>query len=76
MRNTCIYTLVCFLLQLSYGCTETVDHRGKTPLVQVGKNFLYKEDVVSAIPPGVSLKDSADMADRYVKNWIDDVLLN
>lgn len=75
MRNTCIYTLVCLLLQLSYGCTETVDHRGKTPLVQIGKNFLYKEDVVSAIPPGVSLKDSAHMADRYIKNWIDDALL-
>ena len=75
MRNTCIYTLVCLLLQLSYGCTETVDHRGKTPLVQVGKNFLYKEDVVSVIPPGVSLKDSAHMADRYIKNWIDDALL-
>lgn len=75
MRNTCIYTLVCFLLLLSYGCTETIDHRGKTPLVQVGKNFLYKEDVVSAIPPGVSSKDSSYMADKYIKNWIDDVLL-
>lgn len=57
------------------GCTETVDHRGKTPLVQVGDNFLYKEDVTLAIPPGVSKKDSADIADKFIRNWIDDMLL-
>lgn len=60
---------------LSYGCTETVDHKGKTPLVQVGKDFLYKEEVVTAIPPGVSEQDSLEIADRYIRNWIDDVLL-
>lgn len=60
---------------LLQGCTETVDHRGKTPLVQVGDNFLYKEDVILAIPPGVSKKDSADIADKFIRNWIDDMLL-
>ena len=60
---------------LSYGCTETVDHKGKTPLVQVGKDFLYKEEIVTAIPPGVSEQDSLEIADRYIRNWIDDVLL-
>lgn len=60
---------------LLQGCTETVDHRGKTPLVQVGDNFLYKEDVTLAIPPGVSKKDSADIADKFIRNWIDDMLL-
>lgn len=60
---------------LSYGCTETVDHKGKTPLVQVGKDFLYKEEVVSAIPPGISEQDSSEMADKYIRNWIENVLL-
>lgn len=60
---------------LAFGCTEAVDHKGKTPLVQVGDNYLYMEDVMAVTPPGISEKDSAEMADRYIKNWIDDMLL-
>lgn len=68
----CIITAFVFLAS---GCTETVDHKGKTPLVQVGDNYLYMEDVMAVTPPGISEKDSAEMADRYIKNWIDDMLL-
>ena len=75
MNNRCFSSLISVLVLLSYGCTETVDHKGKTPLVQVGKDFLYKEEVVTAIPPGVSEQDSLEIADRYIRNWIDDVLL-
>ena len=75
MCNRYFFSLITFLVILLQGCTETVDHRGKTPLVQVGDNFLYKEDVTLAIPPGVSKKDSADIADKFIRNWIDDMLL-
>ena len=75
MNNRCFSSLIYVLVLLAYGCTETVDHKGKTPLVQVGKDFLYKEEVVTAIPPGVSEQDSSEIADRYIKNWVDDVLL-
>lgn len=75
MCNRYFFSLITFLVILLQGCTETVDHRGKTPLVQVGDNFLYKEDVILAIPPGVSKKDSADIADKFIRNWIDDMLL-
>lgn len=68
----CIITAFVFL---AFGCTEAVDHKGKTPLVQVGDNYLYMEDVMAVTPPGISEKDSAEMADRYIKNWIDDMLL-
>lgn len=70
-----LFCVITVLGLLTVGCTETVDHRGKTPLVQVGKTFLYKEDVMSVIPPNVSEKDSADIADRYIRNWVDDILL-
>lgn len=33
------------------------------------------EDITAAIPPGISEKDSSEMADKYIKNWIDDILL-
>lgn len=69
------FCIITAFVLLAFGCTEAVDHKGKTPLVQVGDNYLYMEDVMAVTPPGISEKDSADMADRYIKNWIDDMLL-
>lgn len=69
------FCIITTFVLLASGCTETVDHKGKTPLVQVGDNYLYMEDVMAVTPPGISEKDSAEMADRYIKNWIDDMLL-
>ena len=75
MYRIYFFSLISVLVLLLIGCSETVDHRGKTPLVQVGNDFLYKEEVVLAIPPGVTEKDSLEMADKYIRNWIDDILL-
>lgn len=69
------FCIITAFVLLAFGCTETVDHKGKTPLVQVGDNYLYMEDVMAVTPPGISEKDSAEVADRYIKNWIDDMLL-
>lgn len=70
-----LFCIITAFVLLASGCTETVDHKGKTPLVQVGDNYLYMEDVMAVTPPGISEKDIAEMADRYIKNWIDDMLL-
>lgn len=69
------FCIITAFVLLAFGCTEAVDHKGKTPLVQVGDDYLYMEDVMAVTPPGISEKDSADMVDRYIKNWIDDMLL-
>ena len=39
-------------------CKEQHDHKGKTPLVEVDGNFLYKEDLMSVLPVGLSKDDS------------------
>lgn len=70
-----LFCIITAFVLLASGCTETVDHKGKTPLVQVGDNYLYMEDVMAVTPPGISEKDSAEMADRYIKNLIYDMLL-
>lgn len=70
-----LFCIITAFVLLAFGCTEAVDHKGKTPLIQVGDNYLYMEDVMAVTPPGISEKDSAEMADRYIKNWIDDMLL-
>lgn len=55
-------------------CKEEILHRGKTPLVGVGKEYLYKEDVqrfYNANPPAT---DSAEYVNAYINRWIEEAL--
>lgn len=70
---------IIFLVLLSIlfcaACSEQHDHKGKTPLVEVDGNFLYREDLQSAIPARLSKDDSLLFAEHYIRNWVEDVLL-
>lgn len=57
------------------GCSQKHDHKGKTPLVEVNGNFLYREDLQVALPLNLSSDDSVLFAESYIHNWIEDVLL-
>lgn len=57
------------------GCSQSVDHHGKTPLVEVGGVFLYREDLLPVIPPALKGQDSARFAEAYIREWIEDALL-
>lgn len=70
-----IVTLGLLLMMLCVACSETYDHRGKTPLVEVEGNFLYREDLQKALPAGLSADDSLLFAERYIRTWAEDVLL-
>lgn len=47
---------------------------GKTPLVEINGEVLYAEDIKQVLPLGLSDTDSALFAERYIKNWAQDVL--
>ena len=51
------------------------DHKGKTPLVEVDGNFLYKEDLMSVLPVGLSKDDSTLFVEHYIRSWVEDILL-
>lgn len=70
-----ILSLIVSVPLIIAGCTDVIEHRGKTPLVQIGKKFLYQEDLFPAIPSGVSAEDSTEIAGKLIRNWVDDVLL-
>lgn len=56
-------------------CEEEILHKGKTPLVGVGKQFLYKEDVqrfYNSNPPVAT--DSATYVNSYINRWIEEAL--
>ena len=57
------------------GCGQEHDHKGRTPLVEVSGEFLYKEDLQAALPLNISKDDSVLFAEHYIRNWIEDALL-
>ena len=57
------------------GCRQAVDHHGKTPVVSVAGEFLYKEDLAAAIPLGMKGNDSIAFVDEYIRGWVEDALL-
>ena len=72
MRTTCLGLLI-FLLCAA--CSEQYDHKGRTPLVELDGNFLYREDLQSVLPAGLSKDDSLLFAEHYIRNWVEDILL-
>ena len=72
MRTTCIGLLI---LLLCVACKEQHDHEGRTPLVELDGNFLYREDLQSVLPDGLTTDDSLLFAEHYIRNWVEDVLL-
>ena len=56
-------------------CSNKIDHGGKTPLVGVGTDFLYQEDVEQMLASDRMIKDSAEFVQKYIEHWLEDVLL-
>lgn len=72
MKRKCFLSVLALLLA---GCSASFDHKGKTPLVQVGNDFLYREDLEAVMPVRMQKEDSARFADEYIRNWLEDALL-
>lgn len=63
-------TLLCCM-----ACKKKHGYQGKTPLVEVEGNFLYKEDLISVLPVGLSKDDSVLFVEHYIRNWVEEILL-
>lgn len=75
MKQLVKLSLAVGLLAVAGACTQTVDHKGREPLVKVGKNYLYREDLQMMMPVGITGKDSIEFANEYMRNWVEDILL-
>ena len=75
MKSGNVWIVFLCLVILLDGCDQKYDHKGKTPLVGVAGNFLYKEDLLTALPLNLSKDDSTLFAENYIRNWIEDALL-
>ena len=70
-----ILVLLLITLLCCGACKEQYDHKGKTVLVEVDGNFLYKEDLMSVLPVGLSKDDSILFAEHYIRSWAEEILL-
>lgn len=62
-------------LCLFAACGQKHDHKGKTPLVEVAGQFLYKDDLLDVTPVGLSSDDSLLFVEHYIRDWVEDALL-
>ncbi len=70
-----IWGVILVIAAAMTGCGQEHNHKGKTPLVEVSGEFLYKEDLQAALPLNISKDDSVLFAEHYIRNWIEDALL-
>ena len=75
MKQLVKLSLMAGLLVVAGACTQTVEHKGRKPLVKIGKNYLYQDDLQMVMPVGITGKDSVTFADEYIRNWVEDILL-
>ena len=75
MKQHVKLSLIAGLIIMLGACTQTVDHKGRQPLVKVGKNYLYQDDLQMVMPVGITGKDSVTFAEEYIRNWVEDILL-
>lgn len=75
MRKVRLGLTLIGLMFVLWGCSQQHDHKGKTPLVEVAGNFLYQEDLQSALPLNLSADDSVLFSENYIRTWVEDVLL-
>lgn len=66
------------LLVSFFFCASCAEKHGRgsgIPLVEVDGNFLYRENLQSVLPMGMSKDDSLLFAEHYIRSWVEDVLL-
>lgn len=71
----CIHPIIISMLVLLASCSAGVDHKGRTPVVEAAGRYLYLEDVLHDMPPGLSSADSADFVRKYAEGWAEDILM-
>ncbi|MEG0011680.1 MAG: hypothetical protein RR706_05915, partial [Muribaculaceae bacterium] len=70
---------IFFLMILVLGftaCGTGEDVKKEDILVTIGSKSLLKQDVIKAVPSGLSKDDSIKFVDSYINEWINSKLLS
>lgn len=72
-KGLCGIALCLFAMACRQGGIDVDSDR--VPIVSVGEYTLYKGELDEMMPLNYLKADSASIADRYVRSWIDDILI-
>lgn len=67
--------LLLFFFLFSVSCTGRQGSMKENLLVEVNGNLLYREDLQRVLPPGLSPDDSLLFAEKYIRDWVEGILL-
>jgi hypothetical protein len=77
--NINLHAPIIFMLLLLTGmlssCKKNMPDMNRTPILEVEGKFLYEEQFEQVVPQNISKKDSVDIAKKYIKKWVTDVLM-
>lgn len=74
MSNNKIYLLI-IVLSAFFSCTNKTADTTRQKLLEVEGKFLYLDQIQEIMPPNVNAKDSAEIAESFIRKWVTDVLL-
>jgi len=63
------YILIIFLITLA-ACGGSDKFSNKTPVVKVGDNYLYMEEILEVFPDKISSNDSTVKVNNYIDLWV------
>lgn len=64
-----------FFLLFLWSCTNSNSDQKRVPILEVEGKFLYSEDIEKIIPKTANKIDSAEIAERYIRNWVTNILM-
>ncbi|MGC3979371.1 MAG: hypothetical protein QM751_14775 [Paludibacteraceae bacterium] len=68
--------LFCVIsLSLMWSCKKSNPELKRIPVLEVEGKFLYQDMVDKVIPTSANKIDSAEIAERYIRKWVTDVLM-
>lgn len=73
-----IRLLRCFaaiLLVVSCKDPSRLPDSNRTPLVAIDNRYLYYDELLGAMAPGLSSEDSLTFSENYIRNWVSEQLL-
>ncbi len=56
-------------------CSHKTPDVKRVPILEVEGKFLYQDQIQEIIPPNVNQKDSLQIATRFIRSWVTDVLM-
>jgi len=68
---------IIFIISLlaTFSCGNNTADTSRQKLLEVEGKFLYLDEIQQILPPNVNAKDSAEIAQSFIRKWITDLLL-